>query len=951
MLAGLFGYAQGVPVSGKITDKAGAPMAGATVVLLNSKDSSVVTGTSAGDDGAFVLSADKKGAYILKAIFMGYRPLFRPVGVGGDPVSLGSLKMESDAKKLSEVVVQATELRAEQKGDTTQFHADAYKTHPDATAEDLVKKMPGVTSDNNGVKVNGEDVKKVLVDGKPFFGDDPNASLKNLPAEIIDKVQVFDKASDQAQFTGFQDGDSQKTINLITKKGRNNGQFGKIYAGYGTDDRYNGGAVLNSFSGKRRISLLLLSNNINQQNFSISDIMGVMSNSGSQGGGGGPMGGGGGQGGNGGSGSAASNLLTGQQSGITATQSAGLNYTDSWGKKINVSGSYFFNYTDNKNQSDIVRNYFTGNRLIYQQGSTAETKNQNQRFNFRFEYDLDSSNKITIVPSLNYQKNNQAGSLSGSNTVADNAVISKTNTRSAGNNEGYDFSDNILYQHKFGRQGRTVSLALAMQLTEKNGDGSYYSGSTYYNDNASTLLDQQYGSYSNSKKISTTLAYTEPVGRNAQLMVTYNPSYTQSETTKGTRDRDPLAGNYTHFNAALSNRYNNVYQTQKGGLSYRLKKGKLNFNLGADAQYAMLNGAETFPVSFGINKAFTNILPNARFNYKFSASKNLNINYRSNTSVPGVTQLQNVLDVSNPLQVRSGNINLRQTFENNLTMRLGSFNLKTSRNFFMFFTGNYTNDYISNATYILRTDTTIQGYAIHKGSQLTKPVNVNDYWSARSMMVYSFPVKAIKSNLNLNAGLGYIHTPTLINDRMNNSGNYTLSGGAYLGSNVSKNLDFSLSYNGSYNIVQNTLQTQSNNSYFTHTATFKINWIFMDGFVINTDLNQTLYSGLSQNYNQNFFLWNAYLGYKFLKNRALEAKVSVFDLLNQNRSISRTITGTYTEDSNTKVLKQYFMFTLTYTIRNFKNGAQPPATEPEKNPFMRNGMPPMHPGMPPPGGG
>ncbi len=915
-------------VSGSINDKAGKALPGAAVKVL-SKDSVFVSGAACDTSGNFSLSLPPSNKYILVFAFIGYRNLFKLIELANEPLLLGKINLREDRKTLSEVEVKGVQNRGEQKGDTTSFKADAFKTNPDATAEDLVKKMPGVTSDNNGVKVNGETVQKVLLDGKPFLGDDPNAALKNLPAEFIDRVEVFDKMSDQAQFSGFNDGDQQKTINLVSKKAKNIGQFGKVYGGYGADQdnnsRYNAGATINSFNQKRRITLLLLSNNINQQNFSTADITGAMGSSGGSGrGGGGGAPQGGGMGGS-------SSLLTAPQNGNTATQSAGLNYTDVWGKKVNVSGSYFFNYSDNKNLATINRNYFTSNGLVYKQNNDNKTLNQNQRFNFRFEYAIDSLNKLTVTPSFNFQNNNAKSGLTGSNVIFDNVNLSNTNTYSNINNIGYDFSNGILFQHKFKKYGRTVSLFANTQLTEKNNDGSYNSKNVYA-DTLTTGLDQLFTMYGNSKKVSGNLSYTEPLTKYAQLQISYNPSYTQGMSSKITEDRDSTTNDYSKFNNALSNNYNNIYQVQKAGLTYKYAKDKINFSLGLDGQASNLTGNQTFPVAFKIDRSFENNLPNAQLNYKFTKTKNLRVYYRSGTNIPSVTQLQNVIDISNPLQIKSGNTDLKQTFENNLSIRFGGFNPKTSRNANVFINGSSSDNYISNATFILRNDSVIQGYNVKAGSQLTKPVNLNGYYSGRAFFVYGFPVAKIKSNLNLNGGINFGRTPTLINNALNYSNSSALSGGIYLGSNISPKIDFSLGYSGNYTIVKNTLQKKSDNNFFSHTATFKINWNIYKGLVLNTDVSHTLYNGLSQSYNQQYFLWSAYVGYKFLKNRSLEAKIYMFDILNQNRSISRTVTGTYTEDNNTTVLKRYAMFTLTYTIRNFKSGS-PPKPEEDKNMF------------------
>jgi hypothetical protein len=941
-------YAQTGNVMGIIKDvKTRQPVQFASVAVYRATDSLFTGGGTGDENGNFKVELSTAGTYYLKISFLGYETLKTStfsISANELQKDFGNLFLKPSITSLKTVTVQTVQTRVEQKGDTTQFNANAYKTNPDATAEDLIRKMPGVTSDGTTVKVNGEEVKKVFVDGKPFFGDDPAASLKNFPADVIDRVQVFDKSSDQAQFTGFRDGNEEKTINLITKPGKNVGQFGKVYGGYGTDDRYNGGFTFNSFNGPKRISIIGMSNNINQQNFSISDIMSLMSNSGQSGGmGRGP-------GGPGSSGAA--NFFSGQQSGITKTTALGLNYVDSWGKKINVSGNYFFNQTNNSSISSSVRNYFTDNKLIYNQDNTSRTDNLNHKINLKLEYAIDSSNSLTITPRLTVQNNKSISTLKGNTVLPEsNFLLNQTDNNTSASNTGYNFLNDILLQHKFNKKGRTVSLNLNTQLNARDGYGDYYSSSSY-NDTATsitTIIDQHYTSYSAGSVLGGSLTYTEPVGTKGQIQLAYRPEYTQNEADKITKNMNSN-GEYSIIDSSLSNTYSTSYTTQRGGISYLVNNPKFNLNIGTDVQQTVLTSKQIYPAEYNVNRTAVNILPSAMLNYKFSKSKNLNINYRSSTKSPTVNQLQNVIDVSNPLLVKSGNAELNQTQENNLRVRLGLSNTEKARNFFVVLMANQTNNYISNATDLIDTDTVIQGYTISKGSQLTKPVNLNKYYNIRSFGIYSFPLNVIKSNFSFNAGYSYTHTPALINNEINYSGNHATSGGIYLSSNISPSLDFSIAYNGSYNAVKNSLQLQSDNSYFNHTATLKVNYILFKRIVLNTDVNQTYYNGLTESFNQNFILWNAYAGYKFLKNQSLEAKISVYDILNQNRSINRTITETYTEDSNTQVLKRYLMLTLTYTFKHFKGGSSAPA---DQNDFPK-GMPPpgsMPPpaGMPPPG--
>lgn len=916
-----------IKITGTIKDDIGEGLPGAIIKVL-SLDSSLVTGSTTDASGNFSVSVPANSKLILQAIYSGYggRGKFSILETGSKDQQLPAITLREKGRQLKQVDVAIVQTRGEQKGDTTQFNAGAYKTNPDATAEDLVKKMPGVTSDATGVKVNGEQVQKVLVDGKPFMGDDPNATLKNIPADMIDKVEVFDKMSDQSAFTGFNDGNQQKTINLVTKKNKLEGVFGRVYAGGGADEdseiRYNMGAALNSFKGPRRVTLLLLSNNVNQQNFSISDLSGVMSSGGAGGGGGGGRMG------------AASNLLSGQSNGITATQSAGLNYSDEWGKKVTVSGSYFVNATENLALSSIERNFFTGNNLRYIQNSNNRTFNLNHRANLRLEYTIDSLNKIIYTPSINFQNNDLRSILSGSNSIGDLALLSSTSTDSKTKNLAYDLSNNLLFQHRFAKKGRSFSVQLSNTINRRDNNGNYYAYN-YFNDTTSSSLDQTFSTESSSNKSSANISYTEPLGKNGQVQISYNPSYTESNSDKQTKDYNALLSDYSLFNSSLSNKYENYYTVQKAGLSYRYSKNKLNFSVGSDAQQAQLNGIQFYPYTARVNQQFSNLLPNAQLNFKFDKVKNLRINYRSSTNIPSVSQLQNVIDISNPLQIKTGNDSLQQTFENSLFMRFGGFNPGSSKNLMFFVNLGSTANYITNATYILTSDTVIQGVKINSGSQLTKPINLDGFYNGRAFVTYGFPVKKIKSNLNINLGLNYSHNPSLINNQLNESNSYASNGGLSLSSNISEKVDFTIGLNSSYTAVKNSLNTNSNNNFYNQNSSVKLNWNIYKGLILNTDLTHTFNKGLSQDFNQSFFLWNAYVGYKFLKNKSLEAKFYVYDLLNQNRSIGRTVNAAYTEDNFTTVLRRYGMFTLTYTFKKFKSGDAPKIEMPV--------------GMPPPG--
>jgi uncharacterized membrane protein YgcG len=918
-------FAQSYSISGRIieaNDTSG--LIGVSIIAISTGDSTQKNGTATDDAGAFTIGNLPAGTYKLTTSYIGFNALERVINLNTD-VNLGNIVLAASPTTLSNVTVQGTQTRVQQLGDTTQFNANAYKTNPDATAEDLVTKMPGVTNESGTLKVNGEDVKKVMVDGKMFFGDDASTAIKNLPAEIIDKVQVFDRLNDQSQFTGFDDGQAEKTINIVTKPGKNKGQFGKVYAGYGTDDRYIAGGNINFFNGTQRVSVIGLSNNINQQNFSTDDLLGVVGSSSGQNRGGGTPGGGrsgGGGGGRGYGGGAGGNFMVGQQGGITKTNAIGLNYSDEWGKKIKVTGSYFFNETNNENNTILNRRYSSGgdSAYVYSEKSNSIAKNINHRANLRLEYAIDSNNSIIFTPRISIQDNDASKTLSGENRTKIGDFVNSTDNRTQNNNMGLSFNSDLLYQHKFHKKGRTISVNVTTGINDRNGNSSLYSFNDY--EDSDSLVNQRSTNYTNGYNLSTNITYTEPITKLSQIMINYKPSYSNNNADKETFNLDTINSGYSDFDTLLSNKYKNTYTTHNGGLSYRLtdKAKKMNLMLSVNGQYATLEGEQEFPRVFSLEKNFTSVLPSAMFNYKFSKTKNLRVFYRTATNAPSISQLQDVIDNSNQLLLRTGNPDLKQDYQNSLMIRYGSTNTKNARNFFAFGYVNFTNNYIGNATVIANQDTVVENNVlIRRGGQLSKPVNLDGYVNARTFFTYGLPINAIKSNLNLNAGFSYGHTPAMINNAVNFSNTYNANGGFTLGSNISENVDFALTYSGNYNIAQNTLQKELDNTYYSQITSLKFNWIFLKGFVFNTNINHNLYTGLTGgSFNQSFLLWNASFGYKFLKNRALEAKVVAYDILNQNRSITQTSNDTYIEDSETDVLKRYFMLQLTYTLRSFR---------------------------------
>jgi hypothetical protein len=906
---------------------------GATVRLRSSTDSLFQRSTISDSTGGFNFINLNRDSFILSISSVGYNPITRNIRIDTTDISLDIAAVTNTSSDLETVVIRTAISPVSQKGDTLQINASQFKVNPDASAEDLARKVPGITIENGQVKAQGENVRRVTIDGRELFGDDATAALRNLPAEIIDKIQIFDRLSDQAQFSGFDDGNTQKEINIVTRANMRNGQFGRVYAGYGTDSRYNVGGNATILSGDTRVSLVGHLNNINQQNFSQQDLLGVTSNAQRGGGGGGPRGGGGsprggsgnrppgqgnqGGGNNGGFGSNG-NFLVGQQAGINRTRAIGVNYADQWGTKVKISGSYFFNNTNNTTNELSSTQYFNETLRDFSQDTRSESRNNNHRLTMRIEYQIDSANQIIITPNLSFQDNRSdrrvASTFFNTSGVASAETINTNNNIRSGNN----LNNTILYRHSFPKRGRTFSINLNTSYNKRDGE-TYFQTFDREFDNSVNDTSRRYTDQLNDGfQVSTNISYTEPLGANSQLQFNYNPSFSKSNADQQTYGFNVAEDKYSTRLDSLSNVFDNRSQAHNAGLSFRTGNRDNQFSVGLSYQRSSLNSEQTFPRRLTVDKDFSNVLPNAMFRRKLSARSNIRIMYRANTSNPSVTQLQDVPDPTNAPFYTVGNPELEQQYMHVLSTRYTFTN--TSKG--LLFVGNVflqaANNYIANATFVPIRDSSIgYGISLRPGQQLVKPVNLDGYASLRSFLTFAVPLKFIKSNFNLNGGFTLSRLPGLINNVQNQTKNYTYTLGTVIASNVSQYVDFTVSYSANFNQVRSSTLKSTNQDYFNHVAGLQLNLLSKTGWFFQNDLNNQLYSGLTEGFNQSYFLWNMSAGKKILKDQKGEIRLSVFDLLRQNQSIVRNVTETYIEDVQNQVLRQYFLLTFTYNLRNF----------------------------------
>lgn len=917
--------AQNAGVRGNIKDKTdNKSIAGAIISLYKIKDSSRATKVVTGEDGRFFIKNIEAENYRLVIASANYNEYIFDVQLKDSVVKLGAILLDAKPKDLTTVIVQSKASAVIVKGDTTQYSAAQYKVNPDATIEDLIKKMPGVTVARDGtVTAQGETVRKVTIDGKDFFGDDAAAALKNLPADVVDKIQVFDRLSDQARLTGVDDGNATKTINVVTKAGVKNGQLGRVFVGVGNDNRYSIGGNSSFFKGNRRLSLVGSLNNINQQNFAGQDLLGINGNNRNQGGGG--FGGGGRPGGGG------NDFTLAQINGISKTNAYGVNYNNEYNKKLTLSASYFYNESKNENISSQRTETFlrSDTNLFSNQNGDAVINNLNHRINARIEYNFDSSNSISFIPSFSFQ-NSESGSKSIFNNYYGEATTQKAidtlNINSTENNSkrnGFNIRNNLLFKHAFKKKGRSVSIGLNNTLTKNMGETRSDSRLKYYSNGFLTkdsTQNQFYDNATNGSVWGSTLAYTEPITKKAQLQFDYNTTYQKNKADQKTFLLD--GGKYEKLDTLLTNNFDNTIITNNIGATYRFVPAKEELiQIGVNVQTSQLNSDRIFPKNVKVNQRFANVLPNLIFRKKFSKKANIRVFYRTNVGFPTINQLQDVVNIANPIRVSSGNALLKQSYTHFLGSRYSYANTKTNSSFFAGLFLQTTQNYISNATFIPKTDSIIQqGITLKKGSQFTKPLNFDGYRNVRTLVNYSNPLKFIKSTLSLNASFNYVRIPGFINSKAVITNNFIYSGGISITSNISEYIDYTVSYNANFNKTNSTASGKRNAVNQSMGAQF--NLLNKKGWFIQNDFGYQINTGLSAGLNQQFGLWNAALGRKFLAKNAGELKLSVYDLLKQNQSINRTADENRIQDVQNLVLQQYFMLTFTYSLKNFGTAAK-----------------------------
>lgn len=894
LIAALPAFSQKIiAVSGRVTDSSGLALEGASVKLRSDKDS---TGWITGKNGAFSLQVTGERSIELRVSTIGYTPFIKTYK---DPTALidaGMIKLVPEPAMMPEVIVTSVNPIII-KEDTVEYKTSAYKVREGAPVEDVIKKLPGVTVDKDGqISAQGKPVARVRVNGKDFFGGDAQTAMQNLPAEIIDNIQIIDDYGDEANLTGIKSGEPEKIININIRKDKSRGRFGNITAGAGDNGRYAGGIVANKFDDEQQISFLAAVNNTNTNLFNFN---------------------GGGKGG-GARGANFGNLdRVGAGNGITLSRSAGLNYKDKWGKNIAVNGSYSYSSRNtttltNSLQQDInPMNIRSTNRT-----SDNRSGSQNHRITFNLEYRIDSVNFIKISPYLSLSSATSANS-SQSAISRKNYYTFNTN-QSAGKSNSPNSGVDLTYNHKFSKRGRGINLFASINYSYRDQDQR--SRNTYDNDDSTsipvlhkdTIQQQAIDTRNKNTRTLARLSYTEPIG-NTHTLLELNYEWNRSSTSniRSVDDIDPLTGQ-TRFNATQSNYFNYQFVTNRIGLNIKGSQAKYNYVIGIISQPSSLSGQS---VGKGVNTNYRNInwIPSARFVYNIARSHSLTLTYNGTSREPGFMQLQPVTDSSNLNNIIVGNPDLQAELTQRLSLQYNKFDNKSGRSLFTNLSFDQTGNKIVNNRFNNPSGT----------GRTTTYLNTDGFYNINANGALTRPFSNRKFSVTAGIAANYNNNISFTDNQRTKGNNWNLRPSASVRVDLDDIVDASV--NVSYTVYKTTTRyTDFTNVTKARTLAIGINGknYFFKDLTLGYEFSKNINYGFSSNVNSNPVILNLYTEYRFLKNNRAAVRLQGFDLFNENTGITRTVYETTITDSRTNRLARYFLLSFNFRMQSFSGDAQ-----------------------------
>lgn len=902
----LAAHAQKISVKGQLADSTGTALPSATVLILSPKDSSLVNFGVSNNQGFFEIKNLNRAEYLFRVTYVGYAPLTVKISPKPDDtvVDLGLLKMQPESRILDEVTIRAERAPVVVKKDTIEFNAASFKTKANANVEDLLKTMPGIEVETDGtIRAQGEQVQRVMVDGREFFGRDPKLATRNLPADAIDKVQVFDRKSDQSQFTGIDDGQREKTINLELKQEKRNGAFGNVMAGAGTDKRFQASASINRFSKGQQLSFLGMGNNINEQGFSVGDFMNF------SGGAQAMMSGGGsfrvtvgGPGGN----SGPSINAGGRPSGITTNYAGGVNFNKDLNKDTKITSSYFYNHLDRNVSSSLLRinTLPDGDNYNFTQNSRQLSNSDNHRGTLVLDHTIDSANVIRATANASYTNSefrsfNESQTMSAGNTEVRNESERSTYTAQT----GISLNASVLWRHRFAKKGRNMTTTLSAGLNSTESEGNQQSTNIYIPQETEEQIDQTNTQESINQTYGISVSYTEPLGGRKYLEANYNFSTNQNDVDREVFDWDLGT---PEFNNGLSNKFKSNYIYNRPGINFKMNKEKYSLTVGASYQMTNLRG-ELLLHDVTIDRTFKNLLPVARFNYDFSSVKHLRFDYETSMQEPGIQQLQPIVDNSDPLNISMGNPDLKPAYTHHVSANYTAFNPVKFMNLFAYVTASYMRNAIRNS------QTVDENFV-----RTTKPVNVDRATNLNININAGFPISKLKSRFNIGPTASLSESINVLNDQENNVRQQTLGGSVRYNFTFKDIVILDLSANLSKQKIKYDFETPDQD-YFNQTYRGELNLNFLKKYAYNTGFDYLIYSSATTDFKETIPFWNMSISRFVLKNNAGEIKIGVNNLLDQSNNVTQSAGENFVQQQTMNNLGRFYMVSFTYALNKHLN--------------------------------
>ncbi len=905
-------------VSGVVADAdTKQTLIGALVAMAPVSDSVKTSHIVTGAGGTFSTGLTQE-EYRFEVSLLGYETLRKRINVVSSKMALDTLFL-SQGIVIDEVVLKAVAMRTSLEGDTLIYNADSYKVSSDSDVSGMLQKMPGIKVEGGTVEAQGEKVRKVLIDGREYFGEDVNAAITALPAEVVKSIEVFDKLSDNAEFTGIDDGEGYKAINIRTRESMRQGVMGQVSALYGVeppdknDDSWNHYGMLSGnvsiFQGDAKISVGGTLNNLNQRNFTADDFLGA-----------------------------------GGDDGIAKVGVLQTNYIDTWGKKNDwkIDATYRYNNTNSSDYQRTEREYYetsTSNYSDYTSDSHSQSINQNHSFNARIDYKPNKFQELRIRPSVRYQSNERERNNYETYFPREAGFLPvPLNSWSNGDNTGWNTGLNVNYRVRLGKPGRTLSLFFNGGYNTNNRGGESYSEKQNREP-----VQQRTPTYNYGYNLMGGMTYTEPVSAYSLVNLDYSISYNFSDIDKKSYLYDFTLQQYDpDYDESYSGIYNSGYLIHRAGPGYRMQKKETTLSAGVFYQYSTLASTSILPTQYDLKADFNNVTYSLMVTSKFGKkNSSLRVFLNSYTRNPSVGNLQDVVDISNVQNITKGDPNLKPSYGNRLYTRLIFPNVERGRTFALHLTGAYTFNSITSFT--IRDS---EGYPVTDSEgnvvetldavgRYSQPINMDGEWSASAGVSYGFPLTFMKSNLNLDAGVNYNAAPARMGQWNvseglttydNHSRNMATRGGVSLSSNISERIDFRIGYDISYNNVRNTYSAMSNSDYLRHILNANCKFVLPLSFTIAANFNLDSYNSVKgEDLNRSYFIANASIGKKIFRSKQWEVNLFCNDIFNQNTSFRRTWQSEYMQNRTNLTIGRYFGVKLTWNIRKFgKNGSQNP---------------------------